>query len=420
MKKIVFMLLLPGLLLQVVIGILFLYLLHQQQASLLVLIGAYVGVEIAVAGVFYLIYEWWVDRPLCRLRAAINHLLDEKDLKTKFPAAGIADIAQLLESFNRLIQEFDQTLVNISSSAARLEPMSRELADTNMGINQRNIIQCNHNAAIAQTLKQIEVSSMEMTQSVVGIQAAAQQSNQTINKSVNSVTQTYHSIHHLAKETQEASSITQKLQRSSQEIGEVTSMINSIAEQTNLLALKAAIEAARAGDAGRGFAVVADEVRSLSIQTQESTLKIENVIQLIQRDVSNVMQTMEQSCKSSEVSVEQIDQVKQQFDLMSQQIKQITDQAGGIAGSIEQQKQLINHVIDENNEMNEINADIVEFTRESAISEEDLINLGVYINQYLNQFSISENEFDKSMREKKKLENKQEANNNGEDDIELF
>lgn len=49
---------------------------------------------------------------------------------------------------------------------------------------------------------------------------------------------------------------------SSQQIAEITTVINSIAFQTNILALNAAVEAARAGEQGRGFAVVAGEVRT--------------------------------------------------------------------------------------------------------------------------------------------------------------
>lgn len=51
---------------------------------------------------------------------------------------------------------------------------------------------------------------------------------------------------------------------SSQQIAEITTVINSIAFQTNILALNAAVEAARAGEQGRGFAVVAGEVRNLA------------------------------------------------------------------------------------------------------------------------------------------------------------
>ncbi|MBZ9689110.1 methyl-accepting chemotaxis protein [Clostridium estertheticum] len=64
-------------------------------------------------------------------------------------------------------------------------------------------------------------------------------------------------------------------------IGEITSVINNVAEQTNLLALNAAIEAARAGDAGRGFAVVAEEIRKLSKQVLESSMNINELIQLV-------------------------------------------------------------------------------------------------------------------------------------------
>lgn len=64
-------------------------------------------------------------------------------------------------------------------------------------------------------------------------------------------------------------------------IGEITNLINDVAEQTNLLALNAAIEAARAGEAGRGFAVVAEEIRKLSKQVLESSMSINQLIQLV-------------------------------------------------------------------------------------------------------------------------------------------
>ncbi len=67
-----------------------------------------------------------------------------------------------------------------------------------------------------------------------------------------------------------------RLGESSQEIGNITQIINDIADRTSILALNASIQAAMAGDAGRGFAVVAEEVQRLAERSAGSTKQIES------------------------------------------------------------------------------------------------------------------------------------------------
>lgn len=69
-----------------------------------------------------------------------------------------------------------------------------------------------------------------------------------------------------------------ELDRSTEEIQIILTVIDQIADQSKLLALNASIEAARAGESGRGFNVVAQEVKKLASRTEEATREIARTI----------------------------------------------------------------------------------------------------------------------------------------------
>ncbi|MQU08741.1 chemotaxis protein [Pseudomonas helleri] len=91
---------------------------------------------------------------------------------------------------------------------------------------------------------------------------------------------------------------------------EITALVGSIqdiARQTNLLALNAAIEAARAGTHGRGFAVVADEVRSLSRRVADSSARIHQIAQSLERTAGDARGGLEQLSVSARNGLAQSD-----------------------------------------------------------------------------------------------------------------
>ncbi|MBX2807426.1 MAG: hypothetical protein KTR20_02255 [Cellvibrionaceae bacterium] len=416
MKKTVTFLLLTAFSVQLLLGLLFLYVQSRQNLGTATLLMAYTITQAVFAALFYWGYRQLVEQPAIIVQQAINRLTENRDLTVQIPTTGVVDTYDLIQHFNSLVAELDASLIKVSASVARLEPMSRELADTNMGINQRNIVQSTHNNSIAKILKNIELSATDIHKAVQSITEAAESSRDTLNNSIDAVDESVHAIDVLAKKTANAETISNRLHESSTQIGDVIDMINTIAEQTNLLALNAAIEAARAGEAGRGFAVVADEVRNLSIKTQESTLKIDDMIQQIQQDVADVMTTMTESKRGSEESVTKIHEVKEHFDHIHAQVEDITQKTTVISDCVHTNQDLITHVIEENRHMNEVSEDIVKFTRESAISETDLINLGKFIDKSLKNYVLTVTEFDTELREKKTA-NKNHAHDDSDDAV---
>ena len=83
----------------------------------------------------------------------------------------------------------------------------------------------------------------------------------------------------------EAVSAMRRIEKASDEIGQIIGVIDEIAFQTNLLALNAGVEAARAGDAGKGFAVVAQEVRELAQRSASAAREIKSLVQRANAEV---------------------------------------------------------------------------------------------------------------------------------------
>ncbi|MDC7225022.1 MAG: methyl-accepting chemotaxis protein, partial [Spirochaetales bacterium] len=96
----------------------------------------------------------------------------------------------------------------------------------------------------------------------------------------------------VVKVTDEANSFVEKLNKKANEITVITRLISDLSEKTDVLSINARIEAARAGSEGKGFSVVANEIKDLSQQTNDSTTKINDMIEDIQSDSGDTLTSM--------------------------------------------------------------------------------------------------------------------------------
>nr|WP_183048083.1 methyl-accepting chemotaxis protein [Salmonella enterica] len=147
---------------------------------------------------------------------------------------------------------------------------------------------------------------------------------------------------------------------SSQQIAEITTVINSIAFQTNILALNAAVEAARAGEQGRGFAVVAGEVRNLASRSAGAAKEIEG---LIGASVSLIEQGSEEVIAAGSTMNEIVDAVKRVTDIMLDIAAASDEQSRGIVQ--------VSQAISEMDKVTQQNASLVEEASAAAASLEE-------------------------------------------------
>ena len=158
----------------------------------------------------------------------------------------------------------------------------------------------------------------------------------------------------IRSQIQETAKRIKRLGESSQEIGDIVSLINDIADQTNILSLNAAIQASMAGDAGRGFAVVADEVQRLAERSSAATKQIAALVKTIQTDTNEVVISMEQTtaevvegakrAQDAGVALEEIENVSTSLAELIQNISNVARQQAATAGQVSNTMNVIQEI----------------------------------------------------------------------------
>jgi len=233
-----------------------------------------------------------------RNEAAILQLLDEiSDLGdgnltveatvTEDFTGAIADsINYTIDQLRNLVSQIVDTAENVSASTNETRATALQLSDSAehqaqeiTGVSDA----INHMAA---TIEQVSVSAAES--------AGVAEKSVSIAKSGAEVVQdNILGMDTIREQIQDTAKRIKRLGESSQEIGDIVSLISDIADQTNILALNAAIQASMAGDAGRGFAVVADEVQRLAERSAAATKQITALVKTIQTDTHEAVSSME-------------------------------------------------------------------------------------------------------------------------------
>ncbi|PYF84911.1 methyl-accepting chemotaxis protein [Marinomonas alcarazii] len=295
-------------------------------------------------GIFFaLLIRHLIVNPMNEVKAAVEKIANgdlTQTLKTdRKDELGqlYNDIGAMSRTLNKLISEVVTGVLNLSSTSAQLETISKQ--GQAMMQSQKD-----ETDQVATAINEMSSTVAEVARNAETAAEATTKTDHIVNQGNLKVSDTARSIESLASDLNITSTAMEQLKTRTDNVGNVLEVIKAVAEQTNLLALNAAIEAARAGEAGRGFAVVADEVRGLASRTQSSAKEIEDLIVELQNGAQESLDKMLISRDLSTKNAEQAKEVLELFANISEQVGYVQDMNNQIATAAEEQSQVSDEI----------------------------------------------------------------------------
>jgi len=331
-----------------------------------------------------------------RNQEAILRLLDELsaladgDLTIQTTVTGEFTGA-ICDSINFTIEQLRSLVSTINDTAVKVSGAAQETQSTAMQLAEASEHQAQEIAGASTAINEIAASIDQVSANAAESALVAERSVTIANKGSQVVQNTTKGMDTIREQIQETAKRIKRLGESSQEIGDIVSLITDIADQTNILALNAAIQASMAGDAGRGFAVVADEVQRLAERSSAATKQIEAIVRTIQTDTHEAVTSMEHTtaevvqgtrlAQDAGIALEEIESVSRSLADLIQNISNAARQQAASAG----------HISNTMNVIQEITSQTSNGTIATAQSIGNLAGLAVEMRKTVAGFKLPEN-----------------------------
>jgi len=328
-------------------------------------------------------------------QAAILQLLDELadladgDLRVQATVTE-SFTGAIADSINFSIDQMRELVSKINDTSAQVSTAADQTKNSVSELSLASERQANEIASVSEAVNEMAVSIDRVSYNAAESSSVAERSVEIAGNGAIAVQNTIGGMDKIRGQIQETAKRIKRLGESSQEIGDIVSLINDIADQTNILSLNAAIQASMAGDAGKGFAVVADEVQRLAERSGAAAKQISALVKTIQSDTNEAVTSMETTtsevvqgtrlAQDAGVSLGEIEGVSKSLAEIIEDISDAARQQAASAGKISNTMKSIQ----------EITSQTTEGTGSTATAVGNLANMTNELRQSVTGFKLPE------------------------------
>jgi methyl-accepting chemotaxis protein len=322
-------------------------------------LGSIMVLVVVIIGLSWSLLRRILLNPLHRV---ISHIksITSGDLTQDITANGHNEMGQLASGLKEMQHSLISTVSAVRDSTDSIYTGTGEISAGSNDLSSRTEQQA---AALAETAASMEQLTATVKQNTDNARQAAVLAKTASETAVRGGRIVEHVVHTMSDITD-----------SSQQIANITSVIDGIAFQTNILALNAAVEAARAGEQGRGFAVVAGAVRNLAQRSAQAAKEIKS---LIENSATRVSTGSDYVRQAGETMQQIISAVTHMTDIMSE-----------IASASDEQSRGIEQVAQAVSEMDSVTQQNAALVEESATAASELEIQAGHLRQAVEVFQL--------------------------------
>ncbi len=293
------------------------------------------------------------------------------------------NINNLADSLNLTISEVSKSASEVAMSASQISSSTEEMA---AGAQEQSA----QTSEVAKSIEEMTRTILQTSKNASNASSFSKDAGERAKRGVEKVEDSEKGMNRIVNSAETTYSIISTLAQRTEQIGEITSVIDDIADQTNLLALNAAIEAARAGEQGRGFAVVADEVRKLAERTTRATKEIAQTIKAIQSEAREADHSMGEAKEAVNSGIK----INQELHIALQEILdssiQVSDEINQVASASEQQSAASEQISKNIDSISTVTQETTSGIHQIAGAAEDLNRLTVNLQEVIAKFNVAE------------------------------
>lgn len=219
---------------------------------------------------------------------------------------------------------------------------------------------------ITASIEEIEKSSAQTMEKVKNLGESAERTREKGQQGLAAVEQSIDGMKIVRDKVQVIAQTILGLSEQTQQVGEITTVVNTLAQQLKMLALNASIEAAKAGEAGKGFAVVAAEVKNLAEQSEQSTVQVQKILEDIRHAAERAVIVTEEGTKGVDHGTSLVEQTGDIVRDLSTVIHETSIASQQIEASVRQESIGIEQITAGMNEINQVTSSFVESTKQTT------------------------------------------------------